>query len=143
MPETMLAEPCPTSSRLRLARGPVCILSTATADSSDSMLAINATVMTAMPTDNQLPSGSTGNATASNREPLKLTRSTPGATATDNAFERNTVVGSIRSGFVIADGGNTFLRNRANGSGVYDLVDTAGAGANVYEKNKFGTEQPP
>ena len=65
-----------------------------------------------------------------------------GATATDNAFERNTVVGSIRSGFVIADGGNTFRRNRANGSGVYDLVDTAGAGANVYEKNKFGTEQP-
>jgi parallel beta-helix repeat protein len=64
------------------------------------------------------------------------------AVATDNTFERNQVVGSVRSGFVVADGGNTFTRNRASGSGVFDLVDTAGSGANVYEKNKFGTEQP-
>jgi len=63
--------------------------------------------------------------------------------ATDNTFERNTVIGSIRSGFVVADGGNTFRKNRAARSGVFDLVDTAGAGANVYEKNKFGTEQTP
>jgi len=63
--------------------------------------------------------------------------------ATNNSFERNTVVRSVRSGFVVADGGNTFVRNRAAGSGVYDLVDTAGAGANVYEKNRFRTEQTP
>jgi len=62
--------------------------------------------------------------------------------ATYNMFERNQVVGSIRSGFVVSDGGNTFTRNRAIRSGVYDLVDTAGSGANVYEKNKFGSEQP-
>jgi nitrous oxidase accessory protein NosD len=62
--------------------------------------------------------------------------------ATGNTFERNQVIGSTRSGFVVADGGNTFRKNRAAQSGVFDLVDTAGPGANVYEKNKFGTEQP-
>jgi hypothetical protein len=44
---------------------------------------------------------------------------------------------------VVADGGNTFRKNRAAESGVFDLVDTAGPGANVYEKNKFGTQQTP
>ena len=37
---TTFAVPCPTSSRLRFARGPLCSLSTATADSRLSMLAI-------------------------------------------------------------------------------------------------------
>ncbi|HWP65425.1 MAG TPA: right-handed parallel beta-helix repeat-containing protein [Candidatus Limnocylindria bacterium] len=63
------------------------------------------------------------------------------AVATANVFERNRVIGSVRSGFVVADGGNTFRRNRAAGSGVFDLVDTAGAGANLYEKNQFGSSQ--
>jgi len=63
-------------------------------------------------------------------------------TATGNTFERNQVIASTRSGFVVADGGNTFRKNRAARSGVFDLVDTAGDGANVYEKNKFGSVQP-
>ena len=41
----VLARPCPTSSRSRLARGPVCSLSVATAQSSDSTLATAAIVM--------------------------------------------------------------------------------------------------
>ena len=42
----MLPMPCPISSRLKSVRGPLCILSTETADSRLSTLAISATVMT-------------------------------------------------------------------------------------------------
>jgi parallel beta-helix repeat protein len=63
------------------------------------------------------------------------------ATATGNVFKANRVERATRNGFVVADGGNTFTRNVTVESGVLGLVDTAGAGANVYQKNRFDGEE--
>jgi hypothetical protein len=60
-----------------------------------------------------------------------------GPLATSNLFLRNTVQKARRTAYVVADGGNTFKKNKATGSGVSDLVDTAGDGANSYVKNNF------
>jgi predicted regulator of Ras-like GTPase activity (Roadblock/LC7/MglB family) len=67
---------------------------------------------------------------------------TPGA-AQGNLFERNKVTASGDNGFHVVDTGNTFTANKASNSGNLGLLDETVAGGNVYEKNKFGTEQIP
>ena len=79
VPETTLAAPWPTSSRLRLLRVRVCIRSTATAVSRLSTLAMSATVSTPAAKAPHLPSGRLGNASASISEPLSWIRGVFGA----------------------------------------------------------------
>jgi nitrous oxidase accessory protein len=59
----------------------------------------------------------------------------------DNLFESNKVKGARHFGFRVRDGGNTFRRNKASKSGDFDLSDESGTGTNLYEDNRFGTEQ--
>lgn len=66
----------------------------------------------------------------------------PGTT-TRNLFEKNKVTGSVAHGFYVADTGNTFRRNKASKNGGFDLVDETGTGGNVYDKNKFPTQEFP
>jgi hypothetical protein len=61
--------------------------------------------------------------------------------AVGNLFEGNKVTGAAENGFDVRDGLNTFRGNKAAKSGGFGLLDESGAGTNVYEKNKFGTEQ--
>ncbi len=56
-----------------------------------------------------------------------------------NEVEGNRVTKAIQYGFDLESGGNTLRKNSASGSGIADLRDQAGAGANVYEDNKFKT----
>ena len=75
-PDTMLAAPCPTNSRLKSVRGPLCILSTETADSRLSTLAMSATVSTPIATASQSPCGMSGSCNASSGEPSRSIRRT-------------------------------------------------------------------
>ena len=100
-PEAMLAAPCPISSRLRLARGPVCILSVATADSRLSTLATSATVTTAMPKPNQPPPGKMGANRMSSTFAGTSTRGTVMPKATDTTVTATTAAsgpGIFRTG---------------------------------------------
>jgi parallel beta-helix repeat protein len=63
--------------------------------------------------------------------------------ASGNRFERNKITGSGGAGIHVLDTGNTFTRNKAGKSGGFDLLDETTGGGNVYEKNKFGTQQVP
>lgn len=65
---------------------------------------------------------------------------TPG-TGTGNLFEANKITKSGDAGIHVSTGGNTFRRNKVAKSGVVDLLDDSLSGTNVYESNKFGTEQ--
>lgn len=67
---------------------------------------------------------------------------TPGA-ATNNLFEHNKIMSANEHGFLVRDTGNTFRANQASKSGGFDLLDDTVAGGNVYENNKFGTQQLP
>ena len=67
---------------------------------------------------------------------------TPGA-ATNNLFEHNKIMGSHEHGFLVRDTGNTFRANQASKSGGFDLLDETVLDGNVYEDNKFGTQQLP
>ena len=89
-PETMLAAPCPSSSRSKLVRGPVCILSMATADSRLSTLAINAIVSTPVAIPAHCPSGSAGRLSASIRLPGSSIRSTSRSIRTEIAVATTT-----------------------------------------------------
>jgi hypothetical protein len=62
-------------------------------------------------------------------------------TATGNEFEANKISGSGGNGIQVSTGGNTFRRNNASKSALVDLLDDSLSGTNVYEDNKFGTEQ--
>jgi nitrous oxidase accessory protein NosD len=62
-------------------------------------------------------------------------------TATGNLFEANKISKSGGNGIQVSTGGNTFRRNKASGSFLVDLLDDSLSGTNVYEDNKFGTEQ--
>ena len=53
------------------------------------------------------------------------------------------VGGANENGFLVLDGNNTFRKNKAAKTGAFGLRDETGAGTNVYEANKFGTEQIP
>lgn len=64
----------------------------------------------------------------------------PGET-TDNLLEQNKVTGSANAGLLVSDGANTFRKNKVKKSGTFDLLDDSMTGTNVYERNKFGTEQ--
>ena len=75
-PDTIFALPCPTNSRSKFVRGPLCILSTDTADNRLSTLAMSATVSTLAATAPQLPSGRLGSWNASTSDPSMLMRGT-------------------------------------------------------------------
>ncbi len=60
---------------------------------------------------------------------------------TSNVFEKNHVTNAADNGYFIDTAGNEFTGNTAKLSGNFGLLDEAGAGANVYQDNKFGTEQ--
>lgn len=83
-PEVMFAAPCPISSRSRFDRGPVCILSTATAESRLSTLAISAMVMTATANAPQPASGNSGAKRMLSRSPGRSTRGRVIPAATDS-----------------------------------------------------------
>ena len=76
VPDTMFAAPCPINSRSKSVRGPLCILSTETADSRLSTLAMSVTVMTPIATAPQLPSGISGSCSASSGDPSRSIRRT-------------------------------------------------------------------
>jgi hypothetical protein len=85
VPDTTLATPCPINSRLKSVRGPLCILSTETADSRLSTLAMSATVITPITIAPQLPSGSAGNCSASKGDPSRSIRRTLNGKTTETA----------------------------------------------------------
>ncbi len=60
-----------------------------------------------------------------------------------NTFVDNTVNKAGGYGFSVITGGNTFTGNKAKSSGLADLQDTAGKGANTYSGNDFGTTDGP
>ncbi len=60
---------------------------------------------------------------------------------TGNLFEKNRVSKADGSGFLVETAGNTFRKNKAKQSGEFDVWDTAGRGANVYEDNVFPNAQ--
>lgn len=62
-------------------------------------------------------------------------------TATGNLFEANKITGSGENGIEVSSGGNTFRSNKASKSALFDLRDDSLTGTNVYEANKFGTQQ--
>jgi parallel beta-helix repeat protein len=63
--------------------------------------------------------------------------------ATGNLFEHNKIFGSAEHGFLVRDIGNTFRANKAAKSGGLDLLDETVPNGNVYQDNKFGTQQVP
>lgn len=63
--------------------------------------------------------------------------------ATGNLFERNKISDSVEHGFLVRDTGNTFRANKAAKSGGFDLLDETVSDGNVYQDNKFGTQQIP
>ena len=100
-PETTLAAPCPTNSRSRFERGPLCIRSTATAVSRLSTLAIRATVSTPATNAPQAPLGRLGRAIASSNDPFSWMRgmSSPAIIATALAATMATSgPGTLRTG---------------------------------------------
>ena len=100
-PETMLAAPCPTSSRSRSLRVRVCMRSTATAVSRLSTLAIRAIVRTPAAKAPQAPSGRLGSDRASISEPLSSMRVTSRARTIDSTVAVTIAIsgpGTTRSG---------------------------------------------
>lgn len=65
----------------------------------------------------------------------------PLGTATGNVLERNKSILSTAAGFMVSDGPNLFRYNRGAWSGTFDLHDNSQSGTNVYDSNKFKTEQ--
>jgi parallel beta-helix repeat protein len=56
----------------------------------------------------------------------------------------NAVSGAGSFGFFVTGMSNNFAGNRASGSATFDLADTNGEGANIYQSsNRFGTTQIP
>jgi len=60
---------------------------------------------------------------------------------TGNVFERNKITASGEYGIQVSTGDNTFRSNKAAKSGIADLRDESLTGTNVYENNKFKTEE--
>jgi len=57
----------------------------------------------------------------------------------DCVVEDNDVRDSLVDGFFVAGGGNVVRRNRARGSGRFDLVDESATDTNEYRQNRFQT----
>jgi len=62
---------------------------------------------------------------------------------TGNRIESNRIFRSNATGIFVDTAGNTFRANKAARNGGFDLLDLAGAGANTYVRNRFGSELIP
>ena len=62
-------------------------------------------------------------------------------TSDEGTFEKNVSTKAAECGFRVRTGNNTFLKNKALKSAVYDLMDE-GDGSNVYDLNVFKTVDP-